>query len=305
MGQLQACRRQFGFEAEDLGRMPMAAASGGASSGRAASLARLAMAASLHLALERDEFHLEYQPQVLLATGQFVGAEALLRWKKKDGEIIPPGEFIPLCEELGLIVPIGEWVLRTACTQYKAWQDAGLPLAGVAVNLSARQFAQPDLVPMIARILRETGLDAQRLELEITESMMMQDVAAAVTTMCELKAMGVRIAIDDFGTGYSSLGYLKQFPVDVLKIDRMFIAQIGEDERSGLIASAVISLAHALDLKVVAEGVETASQAEYLRSRHCDQMQGYYISRPLPAEQFSRLLESAAGTIFECAPPTG
>jgi diguanylate cyclase (GGDEF)-like protein len=259
--------------------------------GRETSSAKLAMEASLRLALARKEFYLEYQPQISLVSGRTVGTEALIRWKKEGKEIVPPGEFIPLCEELGLIVPIGEWVLRTACAQNKAWQDAGLPPACVSVNLSARQFAQPGLAQSIAHILEETGLEARYLDVEITESMMMQDVAAAIATMQELKAMGVRISVDDFGTGYSSLGYLKQFPLDVLKIDRMFVAQIDKDWRSGLIASAIISLAHALNLQVIAEGVETQVQASYLRRRRCDQVQGYYFSRPVSADECARLLQ--------------
>jgi len=251
---------------------------------------RLAMESMLRQALERGEFFLNYQPQVDLKTGVIIGVEALVRWNHETEGTIAPCDFIPLAEELGLIVPIGEWVLRTACTQTKAWQEAGFSAIGVAVNISARQFRQKDLAEMIARILQETGLEPCHLEIELTESMVMQNVEAAIATLESLKGMGIRLSIDDFGTGYSSLNYLKRFPIDVLKIDQSFVRDIVSDDDDAAIACSIIALAHALKLKVIAEGVETVAQLNYLAEHHCDAMQGYYFSRPLSA--------SACGLMF-------
>jgi len=244
---------------------------------------RLSMESMLRHALERDEFSLHYQPQVALQTGCVIGVEALIRWTHAPEGVIAPADFIPLAEELGLIVPIGEWVLQTACRQMKTWQDAGLPKISVAVNLSARQFKQKNLVEMIAGVLRETGLAPRYLDIELTESAMMHDVESAVVTLGELKEMGIKLSIDDFGTGYSSLSYLKRFPIDVLKIDQSFVRDITSNADDAAIARSIITLAHSLKLKVIAEGVETKGQMNYLATHHCDVIQGYYYSKPMSA----------------------
>ncbi len=251
---------------------------------------RMAMESMLRHALERKEFLLYYQAQVGLQTGAIVGVEALIRWKPGMLEMIPPAEFIPLAEELGLIVPIGEWVLKTACVQMQAWHDAGLPKVSVSVNLSARQFKQANLVEVIAQVLQETGLESRYLELELTESMTMDNVEVAVVTLGKLKAMGIKLSIDDFGTGYSSLSYLKRFPIDVLKIDQSFIRDVTSDPNDAAIARSIIALAHSLRLKVIAEGVETEAQLNYLRVHLCDAVQGYYFSRPVAAIELEGLL---------------
>ena len=249
------------------------------------------MESELRHALERNEFVLHYQPQVDLRSGQVIGMEALLRWHHPEFGMVSPASFIGLAEETGLIVPIGAWVLRTACAQNKLWQRAGAGNLRVAVNLSARQFAQPDLVQSIMGILQETGLAAHHLEIELTESMVMTDVERAIGTLRELKAIGVKLSIDDFGTGYSSLSYLKRFPIDVLKIDRSFVRDITLDADDAAIVASIISLSHNLNLKVIAEGVETQEQLMYLRQHDCDQMQGYYFSKPLPADAFEWMLQ--------------
>lgn len=253
-------------------------------------LARLEMESNLRRALERNEFLLHYQPQVDLVSGKMIGMEALLRWQPPGQKLISPLEFIPLAEETGLIVPIGEWVLRTACVQNMAWRKAGLPPVTMAVNLSACQFSKQDLVAMVTRTLHETGADPQWLELEITESMLMENPEEAAATLRELSATGIRLSVDDFGTGYSSLGYLKRFPIHTLKIDRSFVNDITTDADDAAITRAVISLAHNLKLKVLAEGVETLAQLEFLRAYGCGKMQGYYFSRPLPAAEIEKLL---------------
>ena len=263
-------------------------------------LERLVIEADLRHALERDEFALHYQPQLDLASGQLFGMEALLRWNHPVHGTIAPSRFIGLAEEMGLIIPIGAWVLRQACVQTKAWQLAGLGELRVAVNLSARQFTQKGLAQSIAATLEETGLDARYLELELTESMVMNDVESAVTILRELKELGVKIAIDDFGTGYSSLSYLRRFPIDVLKIDQSFVHDITRAEEDAAIVGAIISLAHSLRLQVIAEGVETNEQLEFLRENGCDQVQGYLFSRPVPAPQFEELL----GADLRVAPTT-
>ncbi len=256
-----------------------------------AARARLRLENALRFALDKGEFSLHYQPQLDLRSGAIVGVEALLRWYNPKLGSVSPADFIPLAEETGLIIPIGAWVLKTACTQAKAWQTQGLKPLRVAVNLSVRQFMQPDLADLVRQSLAETGLAASYLELELTESLLMQDVEQAIKTMDTLKAMGVRLAIDDFGTGYSSLNYLRRFPIDQLKIDASFVQDITSDPNNAAIALAVVSMAHSLKLRVVAEGVETYSQEAFLRSQLCDEIQGFYISRPLPPQELAKLLQ--------------
>jgi diguanylate cyclase (GGDEF)-like protein len=252
---------------------------------------RLTLENSLRRALKENEFTVYYQPQVDLRSGQILGMEALVRWQIPGFAVISPKEFITVAEDTGLIVPIGQWVLHTACAQNKAWQDQGLGRLCVAVNLSARQFQQKDLVKMIGQALGETGLEGNCLELEITESYAMRNPDFTMTVLRELKNMGVRVSIDDFGTGYSSLSYLKQFPIDTLKIDRTFVKDLPNDPNDVAIAAAIIVLAHNLKLQVIAEGVESAAQLAILKKHRCDRMQGYLFSRPLPADAFEALLK--------------
>jgi diguanylate cyclase (GGDEF)-like protein/PAS domain S-box-containing protein len=260
----------------------------------ARALDRLKLEGALRRALEREEFLLHYQPQVDLITGAMVGMEALLRWKQSGIGLVSPADFIPLAEESGLIVPIGEWVLREACNQVVAWKKAELPPLRVAVNLSARQFQQQNLVNMVSQVLEQTGCDPSGLELEITESVIMENPEQSAKTMHELTGMGIHLSIDDFGTGYSSLSYLKRFPIHSLKIDRSFVQDVTHDPDDAAIAMAVIALAHSMKLKVVAEGVENADQLSFLRQHRCDLMQGYYFSRPLPVEEVEKLMRDGA-----------
>jgi diguanylate cyclase (GGDEF)-like protein len=254
-------------------------------------LEKLELESDLAHALERGEFLLHYQPKVDTLTGLITGTEALLRWKHPRRGLIPPMDFIPLAEETGLIVPIGEWVLVTACARNKAWQDQGLPKLSIAVNLSVRQFEDPLLLPKLTQIIHASGLDPSSLELEITESIVMAQGNSAVEVLGKLKSIGVQIAIDDFGTGYSSLAYLKRFPIDTLKMDRSFIRDIPADSGDRNITRAIISMAHSLRLKVVAEGVETAEQLKFLRVQCCDAVQGYFLYRPLPEREVADVLE--------------
>jgi diguanylate cyclase (GGDEF)-like protein len=254
-------------------------------------LERLELESDLRHALERDEFVLHYQPIVETATGVITGTEALLRWKHPRRGLISPAAFIPLAEETGLIVAIGEWVLATACARNKVWQDQGLTNLTVSVNLSARQFGDPMLLENLIRIIGASGLDPSSLELEITESMVMSHGPDAAAVLMNLKSIGVQIAIDDFGTGYSSLAYLKRFPIDTLKVDRSFIRDIPADSSDMKITRAIIALAHGLKLKVVAEGVETADQLKFLQAHHCDSAQGYFLHRPLPEAEVTGVLE--------------
>jgi diguanylate cyclase (GGDEF)-like protein/PAS domain S-box-containing protein len=254
---------------------------------------RLRLESDLRNAVERGEFLLHYQPQVGVDTNIVFGVEALIRWQHPALGLVAPGRFIQLAEEMGLIVPIGTWVMRTACRQSVLWQQEGLGEIRVAVNLSARQFYQQDLVSTISEVLEETGLSAHLLELELTESMMMADVENAAQILHSLKKLGVHLSIDDFGTGYSSLAYLKRFPIDLLKIDQSFVRDITVDADDAAIATSIISLAHSLRLEVIAEGVETEAQLAYLRRHGCDYMQGYYFSRPIPAAEMSKLLAHA------------
>jgi diguanylate cyclase (GGDEF)-like protein/PAS domain S-box-containing protein len=251
---------------------------------------RLEMESLLRRALERNQFALRYQPRIDLATGQIVAAEALIRWRIPQRGTIPPRRFIGLAEETGLIVPIGKWVLQSACAQNKAWQDAGLPPIVVSVNVSPRQFRQENLVRSVAEVLQSTGLEARYLELELTESMVMHDAPNLVTMLDELKRLGVQISVDDFGTGYSSLSYLKRFPVDRLKVDRSFVEHMASDANDATIVRAIIALGHNLGLKVVAEGVELREQARLLTDNFCDEAQGFLYSRPISARYLQRLL---------------
>ncbi len=252
---------------------------------------RLTLETHLRRALERDEFLLHYQPQVDLESGAVVGVEALIRWQNRELGMVSPADFVPLAEETGLIVPIGEWVLRSACRQNKAWQDAGLPKLRISVNLSARQFRERNLIETVRRVLRETGLAPEFLELELTESLL-QHVDTAEVVLKELHALGVHISVDDFGTGYSSLNYLKRFPIDNLKIDRSFVRDVINDPDDAAITDAIITMAHTLGIHVVAEGVETREQLAFLHQHRCDLMQGYYFSKPLAADALVELLRS-------------
>ncbi|HUV04279.1 MAG TPA: EAL domain-containing protein [Armatimonadota bacterium] len=252
---------------------------------------RVKLQSGLRRALERGEFLLHYQPRVDLKTGEMLGAEALLRWQHPELGLLAPAQFIPLAEETGDIVPIGEWVLRTACAQNKAWQEAGFSLVDIAVNVSAVQFQQGDLVAAVKGALDETGLEPCYLSLELTESILMRNPETAATVLRDLKEVGVQISIDDFGTGHSSLSYLKRFPTDAVKIDQTFVKDITSDPDDAAIAGAMVAMAHSLSLKVVAEGVETLGQLAFLRSLNCDEMQGYFISRPVPADEFIEALQ--------------
>lgn len=256
----------------------------------ARSEARLALEHELRRALERHEFRLLYQPKVCLRSGRIVGMEALVRWQSPDRGMVGPDAFIPLAEETGLIVPLGAWVLRTACAQNRAWQEAGLPDLTVAVNLSPRQFRQQDIASLVEDALAGAGLDPCFLELEITEGMVMRDAERVALVLGDLKRLGVSLAMDDFGTGYSSLGYLKRFPFDKLKIDKSFVRDITCDPDNAAIAKAILAMAHSLQMKVIAEGVETQGQLNYLRAHGCDEMQGYYFSPPVPAREFECLV---------------
>jgi diguanylate cyclase (GGDEF)-like protein len=246
----------------------------------------------LYQALTRGEFSLVYQPQLELGTGRVFGVEALLRWYSPELGHIPPGRFIRVAEDSGIIVPIGAWVLQEACRQVKAWQAAGLPELSVAVNLSALQFRRGNLIETVASALRESGIAPHLLELELTESILLQDVEHTLTTVRQLKALGVRLSIDDFGTGYSSLSYLKRFTVDKLKIDQSFVRDISTDPDDAAIVRAIIQLANSLRLGTIAEGVETTEQLEFLQREGCQEIQGYFFSHPLAAENLRAFLLS-------------
>ncbi|HEY7671924.1 MAG TPA: EAL domain-containing protein [Gammaproteobacteria bacterium] len=258
----------------------------------ALSIERLALETNLRRALERDEFKLQYQPQVAAATGEITGAEALLRWWNHELGTVPPARFIPLAEDTGLIVAIGRWVLNTACAQNVAWQRAGLPPIRMAVNISPRQFKDQNLIRDIAAALEQSGMAPELLELEITEGVIMHDVNQAVRQLHAIKAMGVRLAIDDFGTGYSSLAQLKRLPIDTLKVDRSFIREIPRDPEDKAITEAVIAMGKTLGVTVVAEGVETADQREFLSSRACNELQGFLFSKPCHPDALAELLRS-------------
>ncbi|NHZ90936.1 EAL domain-containing protein [Massilia sp. CCM 8733] len=261
----------------------------------AAAGARLALERALRLALENQQFELHYQPKVDVASGAVVAMEALVRWRCPQRGMVPPNDFIGVAEEIGLIIPLGAWVLREACRQNRAWQLAGMAQLRVAVNLSAYQFRQKDLPEFVAGVLRDTGMDASCLELEVTESVVMHNPADAARMLDRLHGQGIHISVDDFGTGYSSLSYLKQFRLDTLKIDRSFVRDISSDADDAAIVRSVIALAHSLRLKVIAEGVETDAQLAYLRELGCDQYQGYLRSKPLPAHEFEALVRAGGG----------
>lgn len=259
-----------------------------------AALKRLLLENQLRKVLTRDELRVYYQPQIDLKSNQIVGMEALVRWQHPELGLLSPNKFIPVAEETGLIIPIGEWVLRTACQQNQLWQEAGLPPMRMSVNVSSRQFQYPTLLETIQNVLADTCLNPLYLELELTESMLMEGHTDGktdnLTILKELKRMGVRIAIDDFGTGYSSLSYLKRFPVNTLKIDRSFIQDICHNKDDAAITIAIIAMAHSLQLSVVAEGVEHPDQLEFLRHRRCEVAQGFLFSRPLPTDEITNLV---------------
>jgi diguanylate cyclase (GGDEF)-like protein/PAS domain S-box-containing protein len=255
-------------------------------------VARQSIEESLRRALERQEFKVHYQPKVDLRTGEITGAEALIRWTHPVRGGVSPAEFIPVAEDSGLILPIGNWVLREACRQARAWVDAGLPLATMAVNISAEEFRDEHFLEGVFAILQDTGLDPRSLELELTESVLMKRAESSQAILKTLRARGVQVAVDDFGTGYSSLSYLRKFPIDTLKIDQSFVRQITTAPDETTIVTAVISMGRSLKLRVVAEGVETQEELAFLQDHKCDEAQGYYFGRPMPAERFAQLLET-------------
>jgi predicted signal transduction protein with EAL and GGDEF domain len=256
---------------------------------------RLMMDKNLRLALEREEFFLAYQPQMDIASGKITGFEALLRWQQPELGLIPPGRFISIAENNGLILPIGEWVLRSVCAQARRWQDAGLCALPVAVNVSAVQFRQESFRGLIRRVLEETGLSPEYLELELTESVLLSNADVTLSVLQELKEMGLKLSIDDFGTGYSSFTYLRHFSVDKLKIDQSFIQEVATKNDDAAITIAIISLAKSLQIKVVAEGVENEAQMFFLREHRCDQIQGHYFSKPVSADEAAAMLQREQG----------
>jgi EAL domain-containing protein (putative c-di-GMP-specific phosphodiesterase class I) len=253
---------------------------------------RMALESDLRRAAERGELAMFYQPKVDAADGRIVGAEALIRWRHPERGYVPPADFIPLAEENGLILPIGEWLLGDICQQYRRWQDGGLEPPPIAMNLSGRQFQRQNLPDLIGRAIAEAGIAPHNLEVELTESTIMSNAESNIEMLVMLKRMGLTVAIDDFGTGYSSLSYLKRFPIDVLKIDYSFVRDIATDADSAELVRGVIGMAHGLRLKVVAEGVETPEQLEFLQRHHCDIIQGFYFSKPVPADEFEALLRA-------------
>jgi diguanylate cyclase len=251
----------------------------------------------LRRALERNELSLHYQPKINFGTGLICGVEALLRWNHPIRGSVPPGQFIPVAEDCGLIVSIGNWVLRQACEQVRTWLDAGLRKMTLAVNVSAMEFRHENFLNGLAEILRDTEIDPSSLELELTESVFMRHADSAAAILHRLKDTGVQVALDDFGTGYSSLSYLRRFPVDAIKIDQSFVSHITTADSDASLVVAVISMARSLKLRVVAEGVETIDQLTFLRAHECDEAQGYYFSRPVPPQQFASLLSTGLSDI--------
>jgi EAL domain-containing protein (putative c-di-GMP-specific phosphodiesterase class I)/FixJ family two-component response regulator len=256
---------------------------------------RFGLDAALRRALERNEFVLHYQPQVDLASGRLIGAEALLRWQRADQTLVAPQDFIPLLEDNGMIVAVGEWVLQEACHRARQWQDEGLPPLRMAINLSVRQFQGSDIRAMVRRALEQSQLAPERLELEITEGIVLLDADSVIRTMHDLNGDGVSHALDDFGTGYSSLSYLQRLPVARIKIDRSFVTNLTSSPSDAAIARAMVGMAHSLGVTVIAEGVETEGQLGFLRGLGCEEMQGYLFSRPLPADEFATLLREGRG----------
>jgi EAL domain-containing protein (putative c-di-GMP-specific phosphodiesterase class I) len=251
----------------------------------------MALANSLHRAIDRHEIRVFYQPLVDLQSGKIVGAEALARWQHPDLGIIMPSKFIPVAEQTGLILRLSELMLYSVCEQMQTWSNAGVDYGFVAVNLSGQHFRHDNnLHELISKVLHDTSVKPEHLELELTESIIMQNADFTIQLLADLRAIGVKVAIDDFGTGYSSLSYLKHFPVNTLKIDRCFIQDITTDRHDATISLAIIDLAHSLSLDVIAEGVETYEQIQFLKEHHCDRMQGYFFSPPLPAPEFERML---------------
>ena len=287
---------EHGMEADDLMKNADAAMYSAKEAGRnnfrfytedmnVQAVERLTLESSLRLALDKKELFLVYQPQMEMVTGKITGLEALLRWQHPQLGLVPPDKFIRIAENSGLIVQIGEWVLRTACAQARKWQDEGLPAVTVAVNVSAVQFRQEDFSELIRRVLQETGLAPEYLELELTESLLLSSADVTFSVLQRLKRMGLKLAIDDFGTGYSSFSYLRQFQVSKLKIDRSFVRDVAVNPDDAAITAAIISMAKSLNLKVIAEGVENESQMSFLRAHQCDEIQGYYFSKPLAVEK--------------------
>lgn len=259
------------------------------------SLGRLELEDDLRRAIEANDFTLYYQPKMDLATGAIIGVEALLRWHHRDRGWIAPGTFIPLAEETGLIVTLGDWVIQEACRQLKRWNEQGLTGLSISVNVSTQQFERDEFVDSVLRILWHHGVKPQQLEIEITESVLMRNISDTIHSLSRLRAAGISLSIDDFGTGYSSLGYLKQFPVDTLKIDRSFVKDLHISSDDAAICAAIIAMARELRLKVVAEGVEVAEQLEFLRKQGCDQIQGFLISKPVPVDDLVGLLQPGHG----------
>jgi EAL domain-containing protein (putative c-di-GMP-specific phosphodiesterase class I) len=256
----------------------------------------------MHRALERGEFVLHYQPKIALGDGKIIGMEALLRWQSPERGLVAPDEFIPILEKMGLILPVGAWVIDTACGQAAAWQKAGLTAAHVAVNLSVLQLKQPDFVDMVRDILARHNIDgdATVLELELTESLLMKDLAGTTHALNALREMGIRFSIDDFGTGYSCLSYLKHLPVNSLKIDQSFVLNLPESREDTAIVDAVVALGKGLGLKIIAEGVETQEQLNYLQKIGCDEAQGFLFSRPVPAAEMTLLLQCHEVSLLPC-----
>jgi predicted signal transduction protein with EAL and GGDEF domain len=259
---------------------------------------RLMLESGLRRALERNELELHYQPKMDLRTQRIVGVEALMRWRHPVLGMVSPAQFIPIAEETGLIVPMGLWALRTACAEARDWQSRGLPPVQMSVNLSVRQFASDSLIEDIATTLHDTGLNPELLELEITESVMMKNPENTALLLQQIRKLGVGLAIDDFGTGYSSLSYLKRFPLTTVKIDRSFVNDLSQDTDSQALADGIVTLAHGLRMKVVAEGVETAEQLAYLRAHGCDEIQGYWLCKPMPAEDVCAFMARHLRTQF-------
>jgi len=253
---------------------------------------KISQETKLRNALKNSEFEIYYQPKVELKTGKIIGSEALVRWNHPERGLVYPGEFIPLAEETGLIISLGELVLRTACNQTKIWQELGFPMLGIAVNLSSRQLNQKDIIQRVNQVIKETGLEPKYLELEVTENLVIKNEYAATKAMNEWRNLEIKIAVDDFGTGYSSLSYPKRFPFDIIKIDRSFVHNINKDPKNAAITIAIIQMAHSLNMKVIAEGVETQAELDFLYKYDCDEIQGYFFSKPVTKEQFEELLKT-------------